>query len=228
MSIDTTVDLDTPPLRDGDRLTADEFHRRYEAMPHVLNANLIDGVVYMSSPISFGRHAEPCALIVGLLHVYARFLRGLRLGDNSTLRVDDRNEPQPDVMLSLDADRGGQTWEDDRGFLHGTPELVVEVAASSARIDAGVKRDLYERIGVKEYILWRPLEDRLDWWGHADGSYQPLPADAAGVIRSAVFPGLWLDVPALMADDIRRLTETLEAGLASPEHQAFADRVGRR
>ena len=39
------------PLEHGDHLTREEFERRYEAMPHVRKAELIEGVVYMPSPV---------------------------------------------------------------------------------------------------------------------------------------------------------------------------------
>ena len=40
-----------PPLHDGDRLTSDEFIRRWEAMPDLKHAELIDGIVQMPSPV---------------------------------------------------------------------------------------------------------------------------------------------------------------------------------
>ena len=219
---DAGASLETPPLREGDHLNAEEFHRRYEAMPELKNARLIDGVVHMSSPMCFHRHGRPHSEIHGWLYLYSRFLPGIHLADNTSLRVDDLNEPQPDLMLFLDGANGGASWFDDRGFVHGVPDLIVEVAGTTAREDAGEKRALYESIGVREFILWRTIEQRLDWWHLVGGTYQLLPPDEAGVIRSVVFPGLWLYPDALIGRDARAIAAVIEAGLASEEHQKFA------
>jgi hypothetical protein len=48
-----------------------------------------------------------------------------------------------------------------------------------------------------------------------------LTPDAAGVVRSEAFPGLWLDLPAALKRDLRGIRATLNKGLASPEHAAF-------
>ncbi|WP_020472191.1 Uma2 family endonuclease [Zavarzinella formosa] len=213
-----------PPLRDGEQLNADEFHRRYEAMPHVRNAQLIKGIVRMSSPVRNNMHADPHFMMNGWLASYCFGLRGVRGKDNATLRVDDENEPQPDAMLLILPEFGGGTWSDDEDYIRGVPELVVEVAGSSTRLDAGEKRDLYQRIAVREYLLWRVEDNRVDWWILEDEVFQPLPADEAGVIRSRVFPGLWLDTPALLEGNTRLLSATLAAGLATPEYRAFAER----
>lgn len=221
----TDTRLETPPLREGDRLSAEEFHRRYEAMPELRNAHLIDGVVHMSSPASFERHGRPHSEIHGWLYLYSRFLPGVRLADNTSLRVDDLNEPQPDLMLFLDADNGGRCWIDERGFVHGVPELIVEVSGSSSRLDGSLKRELYDRIGVAEYIVWHTVERRVEWLGQNDGVFREMPADKDGVIKSDIFPGLWLHVPSLLAGDVPLLTSHLEAGLASAEHKDFARRL---
>ena len=179
----------------------------------------------MVSPLRADVHGDMHGLIMGWLHDYRRFLPGIILSDNPILRTDEDNEPQPDAVLRLHPSRAGSSWLDDSGCLQGVPELVVEIAASSAHLDAGEKRDLYERIGVPEYILWRTLDDSIDWWSLVDGTYQPLPMDAEGVIRSDIFPGLWLHVPGMIQGNIRLTTGILEAGLASAEHKYFASRL---
>jgi Uma2 family endonuclease len=220
------TEIEPPPgLRDGDRLDAGEFHRRYLAMPFVKNAQLIDGVVQMASPVGIENHSLPHGDIMTWLGAYRFGLPGVMLGDNGTFRVDDENEPQPDAMLLLAGESGGNTWIDEHDFLRGSPELIVEIAGSSARLDAGAKRDLYERIGVREYLLWRVPEQRIDWWRLADGRFLPLNPDEQGILRSAVFPGLWLNVPALIAGRMDLVKTTLDAGLAGAEHLAFAHRL---
>jgi hypothetical protein len=48
-----------PLLESGDRLSRHEFERRYEVMPHIKKAGLVEGVVYVASPLRFESHAEP-------------------------------------------------------------------------------------------------------------------------------------------------------------------------
>jgi Uma2 family endonuclease len=210
-----------PPLENGDRLSRNQFERRYEAMPWVKKAELIEGVVYMASPVRSEVHAEPHAAIIGWLVVYRAATPGVKVADNGTLRLDADNEPQPNAMLRIDARAGGSSWISLNDYVEGAPELVIEVAASSASLDLGDKRTVYRRNGVREYIVWQIYDHRVDWWALRDGEYQPLLPDQTGVFRSEVFPGLWLDVPALIADNLANLLTTLQHGLASNEHATF-------
>ena len=130
-----------PPLENGDRLTRAEFERRYEAMPRKSKAELIEGVVYMPSPVGLRRHGEPHGLVIGWLAYYKARTPGLILGDNSTVRMDLDNEPQPDVLLLIDPDRGGQARISADDYVEGAPELVAEIASSSASYDLNAKRN---------------------------------------------------------------------------------------
>jgi Uma2 family endonuclease len=210
-----------PPLENGDRLSRNQFERRYEAMPWLNKAELIEGVVYMGSPVRSEVHAESLAIMIGWLINYRAATPGVKVADNGTLRLDVDNEPQPDVMLRIDARAGGASWLSLDDYVEGAPELVIEVAASSASLDLGAKRTVYRRNGVREYIVWQIYDHRVDWWALREGEYQPLLPDDAGVLRSEVFPGLWLDVPALIADNLANLLTTLQQGLASNEHATF-------
>jgi Uma2 family endonuclease len=210
-----------PPLENGDRLSRNQFERRYEAMLWLNKAELIEGVVYMGSPVRSEVHAEPHAAMVTWTGVYRSATPGVKVADNGTLRLDADNEPQPDVMLRIDARAGGASWLSHDDYVEGAPELVIEVAASSASLDLGAKRTVYRRNGVREYIVWQIYDHRVDWWALHEGEYQPLLPDDAGVLRSEVFPGLWLDVPALIADNLANLLTVLQQGLASNEHATF-------
>ena len=207
-----------PVLENGDRLTRCEFERRYAARPDVKKAELIEGVVYMPSPVRLGGHAEPHSAIQGVLIVYAAYTPGVSVADNATVRLDLDNEPQPDVLLRIDTEAGGRSRVSDDDYLEGAPELIVEVAASSASIDMHAKRSVYRRNGVQEYIVWRTRENRLDWFELLDGEYRPLPSDRSGVVRSRVFPGLRLAVNALLEGNLAASLAELERGLQSPEH----------
>jgi hypothetical protein len=207
-------------LREGDRLDRDEFHRRYEAMPDVKKAELIEGVVHMPSPVSFENHGEPHAHLMGFLFHYRAFTPGVRIGDNSTLRLDMGNEPQPDALLLIEPRRGGRTRLQG-GFIHGGPELAAEVAASSVSIDRHAKLEAYRRNGVQEYLLWLVEDEHIEWYVRRGDSFELLLPDQQHILRSEVFPGLWLDVPALLTDDLPRVLATLQLGIASPPHTAF-------
>lgn len=213
-----------PPLENGDRLTRREFERRYAARPDLEKAELIEGVVRMPSPVSLS-HAEPHAAIQTLLLVYGACTPGVRGADNATVRLDLDNEPQPDALLWIEPDAGGQARVSEDGYLEGAPELIVEVAAGSASIDMHDKLRAYLRNGVREYLVWRTREERIDWFERADGEYRPLPRDDRGVIRSRVFPGLRIAADALLRGNLADALREVERGVGSPEHRAFAARL---
>ncbi|MBN4002871.1 Uma2 family endonuclease [Nostoc sp. LPT] len=213
--------LTVPPLENGDRLTRFEFERRYNAMPKLKKAELIEGTVYMASPLRFEPHAEPHADLIGWLWTYKIVTPGVRLGDNPTVRLDLDNEPQPDAMLLIDAQAGGQSHLSQDGYVEGAPELVAEIAASSVTVDLGDKKRAYRRNGIQEYLVWQVFEQRIDWFHLEAGEYVNLHPDAAGVIQSQVFPGLWLDESALLAGDMQQVLTILQAEVNSIEHQAF-------
>src|SRR5262245_37800505 len=121
-----------PPLVAGDRLTAEEFMRRYEAMPEVKKAELIEGVVYMGSPVS-REHGSPHSWMTTWLTIYEAFTPGVRAFTDGTVELDlGENRPQPDVVLIVLPENGGRTSGQKRTYLAGSPELVAEVALSSA------------------------------------------------------------------------------------------------
>ena len=213
----------TPPrLQAGDRLTRIEFERRYNAMPDVKKAELIEGVVYMPSPVSTVNHGEPHFELITWLGIYCLQTPGVFGADNATNRLDVDNEPQPDAHLRIE--RGGSSRVVD-GFLEGPAELVAEISASSASYDLHDKLNAYRRNGVKEYIVWRVLDGAIDWFVLREGRYAPLPLSPDGSYRSEVFPGLWLDPAAMISRNLPRVFEVLQAGLASAEHVEFVRKM---
>ena len=217
-----------PALVNGDRLTRREFERRYAAMPHVKKAELIEGTVYMPSPVHATAHGEPHAHIMTWLGVYAAATPGISVADNATIRLDLDNEPQPDALLRIDADCGGQSDISDDDYIVGAPELIVEVAHSSAAYDLHDKKQAYRRNQVQEYVVWQIQDDRVDWFVLEDGTYLTLSPDAEGLLTSRVFPGLVLDVDALLADEIDTVLARLQDEVGHDEHQTFVDRLQRR
>ncbi|PHJ61854.1 hypothetical protein VF14_19570 [Nostoc linckia z18] len=214
-----------PPLESGDRLTRPEFERRYNAMPNLKKAELIEGVVYVSSPLRFEPHAEPHANLMIWLGNYKVATPGVRLGDNPTVRLDLDNEPQPDAILLIDAACGGKSQLGSDGYVEGAPELVAEVAASSATKDLYDKKRAYRRNGIQEYIVWQVFEQTISWFSLQDGEYITLTPNASGIIESQIFPGLWLDVSALVNDNMQQVLAVLQTGLNSAEHQAFVQQL---
>ncbi len=217
--------LQVPPLENGDRLTQIEFERRYNLMPQVKKAELVEGVVYMASPLRFEPHAEPHSDLIGWLWSYKIATLGVRLGDNPTVRLDLDNEPQPDAVLLIDASAGGQSDLGEDGYIEGAPELVAEIAASSAAIDLGDKKRAYRRNGVQEYVVWQVFDQKIDWFSFQNGDYVSLLPTQEGVIRSQIFPGLWLQTAAMLDGGMSQVLAVLQAGLNSAEHQAFVQRL---
>jgi len=211
-----------PPLENGDRLTRDEFERRYHAMPHIKKAELIEGVVHMPTPVS-NRHSEAHGRIMVWLGTYCAATPGVHLNDNATVRLDMDNEPQPDALLRLDEALGGRSRIGEDDYIEGAPELIAEVAASSVSYDLHDKLNAYRRNGVREYVVWRIYDEAIDWF-HLQGSrYVPLEADDQSIIRSRVFPGLWLHTEAMLRGDLAQVLATVQQGLATKEHEAFIE-----
>jgi Uma2 family endonuclease len=190
-----------PSLENGDHLSAREFLRRYEAMPEVKKAELIQGIVHMASPVRLDLHGKPDALIQGWLCVYAASHPEATHATNVTVRLDSDDVAQPDAVLFLDAVHGGKAAVDESGYLSGAPELVVEIAASSVSRDAREKLVSYRRAGVAEYLLWRVLDEEIDWFLLEEDEYRPIQPEE-GLLRSRVFPGLALPVAAALSGDL--------------------------
>lgn len=220
--------VDVPPLEPGDRLTRHEFERRYNAMPHLKKAELIEGVVYMQTAVRFQSHAEPHGHVIAWLGAYCAATPGVQLGDNATVRLDLDNEPQPDALLRLDPALGGNSCISADDYVEGAPELIVEIAATSAAYDLHDKLRVYRRNGVQEYVVWQIHDQRLDWFRLSAGEYVPLVPDEAGVIRSQVFPGLHLAVPALLESDLAGVLAELNRGLETAEHTAFVEQLSAK
>jgi Uma2 family endonuclease len=216
-----------PMLQNGDRLTLDEFLRRYEAMPEVRNAQLIEGVVYMPSPVTFNQHGNPHFNVIGWLFGYALATPGVAGGDNATIRLDVGNAPQPDAFLIVLPGHGGQVRITEEGYIAGGPELIVEVSATSVSIDVNAKLDAYLRNGVGEYVVWRVLDRAIDWFVLRAGRFDRLTPGPDTLLRSEVLPGLWLDPAALIAGDLPAVARAAQLGIATAEHAEFVARLSQ-
>lgn len=208
------------PLTNGDKLNRYEFERRYDSTTNVKKAELIEGIVYiMPAALRFRSHGQPHARILTWLGNYEVLTPGVELAVEPTVRLDFDNEPQPDAVLIITPEAGGQTKISEDDYIEGAPELVVEIAASSAAIDLHGKKQAYRRNGVKEYIVWQVLEQKLTWFYLEKGEYLELVADENGILKSRVFPGLWLAVNELLTGKMSDVLQVLQAGLQSREHK---------
>lgn len=210
-----------PPLESGDRLARVEFERRYHLHPEIKKAELIEGEVYVASPVHVKKHGNPHFDLVAWAGVYRAATPGVIGSDNATVRLDLENEPQPDILLRLEPALGGKSYSTEDDYLEGAPEFVVEVAASSASYDMNKKKRMYARNGVREYLVAQAYEQRVDWFVLRPEGYEALPPDEQGVVRSEVFPGLWLATEAVWQGDLRKMLAVLQEGLASAEHADF-------
>ena len=227
-----------PPLIEGDRMTTDEFFRRYEADKSVVRAELINGVVYVNArremvngqeaivpAISSEGHGKPQFQLSGWLAIYQAKTPGVVGNAPSTVRVVEGLAPEPDALLRILPECGGQSTVGGDGYLIGPPEFIVEIANTTAGRDLGPKLQVYEEAGVKEYLVWRTARKKLDWLVLHRKKFVPLMPDEDGLIRSEMFPGLWLDVPALFAGDLAKVLDVVQLGCASPEHAAFVAKL---
>jgi Uma2 family endonuclease len=187
-------------LEAGDHLSREEFHRRYLARPDIKKAELLDGVVYMPSPIRIRHHARPHGFVVAWLGQYVASASDVILAPNGSVYLDGQDEVQPDAFLWRPEPGGPILTDDD--YLEGAPQLVVEISASTATYDLHVKKEAYRRNGVREYVVWRVLDEAIDWFRLQDGQYALIAPDAEGVVESEQFPGLRLHVASMLAGDL--------------------------
>jgi Uma2 family endonuclease len=206
----TVTEREVMPLASGDRLTRKEFHRRYCDNPQIKRAELISGVVYVASPMRFDQHDAPTVSVHGWLYTYRLGKSNVKIGGSATIYLLADTEVQPDAFLFYHPRswEGGITISPD-GYLDGAPELVVEIAASTASYDLHDKKEAYRRAGVREYLVWRVLDRAIDWFRLRHGEYVRLEPDEHGIIESEIFPGLRLDVAKMIAGDDEGVVATL-------------------
>ena len=212
-------------MQQGDHLTRAEFELRYEAMPDLKIAELIEGVVHMPSPVRWNDHAGPHADLIGWQWHYRAFTTGVRVGDSGSVRLDLDNMPQPDGTMIILPSHGGQAKLSADDYIEGAPEQVAEIAASTVSIDLHTKLRVYRRNNVLEYMVWRVEEKAIDWFLLRQGQYERLPVTGDGIYQSVVFPGLWLDPAAMARGDMATVLRVLQQGIASPEHAAFVAKL---
>lgn len=219
------IDPKLPPLGNGDHLSRDEFVRRLDNMPDVKKAERLNGMVFMSPPVSAANHGIPHSDLLLWLGFYRSATPGVVVADNSTLWMHSDDDAQPDAMLLILPEHGGLARFDKKGYVDGRPELIAEVAASSVNYDLHLKLDVYRRNQVPEYLVWSVHDADISWLVLRNGEYRRIAPGLDGVLRSEMFPGLWLEPGALLRGDLATVLRVAQQGTATPEHASFRERL---
>ncbi|HEY9870195.1 MAG TPA: Uma2 family endonuclease [Candidatus Obscuribacterales bacterium] len=205
-------------LYNGDRITQKEYHRIYCQMPEDYRAELIGGIVFEPSPATYF-HGSHLSHLAYLLESYSVATPGTGVAGDATLILSDEDEPQPDLMLRISEEHGGQSRISKDGYVEGAPELVAEIAYSSRAIDLHLKRERYALAGVIEYLVVCLEPERIYWFDLRSGT--ELQSDRKGIIRSQTFPGLWIHEDGLLKLDRDATSNALKRGLKTSEHKEF-------
>lgn len=216
-----------PPLENGDQLNQKTFHARYQAMPEDFRAELIGGIVYVPSPQKIP-HSETQLLVVRWLDEYAEATPGTKALLNNTQILGPDSEPEPDACLFITSEHGGRVYVDKEDYLHGAPELIVEVSSSTESIDLHRKKQDYQKAGVREYVVVALRTQQVFWFIRQRGTYKEAPLPADGIFRSRAFPGLWLDAESMLRCQRQGVLAALKRGLATTEHTAFVAKLKKQ
>jgi len=211
-------------LHSGDRYSREEFHRIYSEMPEDFKAELIGGIVYLASPRKLP-HGTSHLPLGTLFFTYEAKTPGVQCADNTTILLGEDCEPQPDLLLRILPEHGGQSDTTEDEYISGPPELVAEIAHSSHAMDLHAKRADYQRYGVKEYLVLSVRDRRLYWFDLYNNRERKAEAD--GIVKLTSFPGLWIHATALLSKDHAKMIAVLEQGLASAEHAEFVDSLAK-
>ncbi len=221
-----------PDLYAGQRLDRQAFYERIERLQqrgeNTRGIERLEGVIYMPAAIRMEQHGEPQLAIVTWLGLFAAATPGVQGAGNATSRIDFDNDPEGDAVLRIRPEFGGQSSTDQRGYIVGAPELMVEITGSSAEKDLQLKFEIYRRNGVQEYLVWETTAEEFYWFQLQEGQYYRVLPDRSGQIRSRIFPGLWLDVAALLEGQLARVLQVVQERIASPAHQEFVSQLASR
>jgi len=226
--LNATIQSSVKPLENGDRLNRVEFEKRYELLPPHKKAELINGVVYMAAALRYKSHGLPHSSLMGWLATYAANTVGVELADNATVRLDLDNEPQPDALLRIRSDFGGQSHISDDDYIEGAPELVVEISGSTVSYDLYDKLTVYRRHGVQEYIVWRVYDQAIDWFYLEDGEYIKLEMNNLEIIESRIFPSLVLSINQLVQGNLAEVLALQQKQFKTKKHKNYCQKLRSR
>ena len=224
----TAVVPKEPLLKAGMRLEAPEFHLRYSRMPDLHKAELIEGIVHMPSPTNLKHNLGHASLTQWIAH-YATYTPDTFAGANGSVLLNLDNEVQPDaVMCYWPGGPAAILADSEDDILRKAPQLAIEVSVSSRVRDRVKKFRVYQAAGIQEYIIWSVKEKTVEWFRLVDGEYLAFAPDPNGILKSIVFPGLWLDVHALVAGNMMQVITILNQGIAGKEHREFVKKLKRK
>ncbi len=213
-------------LYNGDKMTREEFHSIYETLDVKIKAELLGGIVFISSPLK-QPHALKHPRVNTLLDTYQAFTTGVQFSNNATVLLGRSDVVQPDLFLRILPEFGGQSKNSHDDYVAGAPELVVEIAHSSKSMNLHLKRTRYARAGVLEYIVVCLYPQKVYFFQLQSGK-KNIYSSTDGFLKSTVFPGLWIDINALFEMDYTKSMDFLNQGLSSNEHSAFVDLLSKR
>jgi len=109
-------------------------------------------------------------LLIGM-HVATNRL-GLVFTDSLDVHFPDGNLFKPDFMF-ISAANSKIVVDNKHSTIHGVPDMVAEIfSRSTMKRDMGIKKDIYERNGVKEYWMIDPWSENIQVYILRDGKYQ--------------------------------------------------------
>ena len=212
-------------LHDGAKLTLEAFHQAYLEYPDHTRFELVEGIARMASPV-YSDQVLVHKVISYLGTTYDLSTPGVQFLAETSIRMGENNEFRPDGAMRVTDEFSGSCRLAENRLFEGPPELVIEVAGSSLNFDLNLKRRVYARHGVEEYIVIDLANQTFYWFDFRSGE-QRVP-DADGVCRSRLFPGFWLSIPSVLGQDIAGALPALQNGLASAEHKTFVEELARR
>ena len=135
----------------------DDYKERFE---------LIDGKIIMMLPRPRIDHSRALGNIFSEFRTYLKGKKCEAFADSVDVYLDEKNHFIPDVMIICN-----KNIITDLN-IQGAPDLVVEVLSpSTAKNDKGIKKDIYEKFGVKEYWIVNTVDKSVEVYLNNNGRF---------------------------------------------------------
>ncbi len=161
----------------------------YEKLPEGSPYQLIEGELIMSPAPAPEHQRVSIRLSVKLFHHLKERTKGEVLYAPVDVFLDEENAYQPDIVVILEDSKAKIT---QRG-IEGPPDIVVEILSpSTAYYDLRVKKDVYERAGVKEYWIVDPYMKSVEIYSNTPEGFKLVSqAKKEGRVRSELLGIEW-------------------------------------
>lgn len=216
-----------PPVN-GDCLSVKEFLHRYLPYRRNLKAELINGLVSLSHGVRADLEDLSNSVIQSWIRSYAALTPGTKMDVNTIVILAWDTVPQPNIVLRVLPENGGKSRMTNQDILTDAPELMVDFTTSHQTFDIREKLGAFRRLGVVEYLVWWANDQKLDWYCLEQEKYALNLPDSNGVLTSPSFPGLRLNLSALLNRSSAAVMATLRKSLESPDHAGFVARLEKR